>query len=237
MTTPPRAQRADARTNRARILDAAQEVFGRGGASASTEDVARLAGVGIATVFRHFPTKAALLDAVLVRRFDRLTERAAGLAGSDQPGPALFGIFAEVVSDAPGKIALAEALEEASGAAGSAGSRAEAASLRLRQAVGVLLRRAQDAGAVRADIQLPELYALLIGMSRAGIVAGLEPEVQARALAVVFDGLAGPSGTAAPRSASAAPPSGTAAPPSGTAAPPSGAAGDRSAGALRGPAD
>ncbi len=52
--------RADARTNRARILDAADKVFGREGESASTEQVARLAGVGIATVFRHFPTKDAL---------------------------------------------------------------------------------------------------------------------------------------------------------------------------------
>ncbi|MFI0778070.1 TetR/AcrR family transcriptional regulator [Streptomyces sp. NPDC021212] len=71
-----RPQRSDARTNRERILSVAEEVFGQGGRSASTEEVARLAGVGIATVFRHFPTKAALLEAVLVQRFDRLREQA-----------------------------------------------------------------------------------------------------------------------------------------------------------------
>jgi hypothetical protein len=60
--------RVDARANRGRTLDVAEEVFGKGGESASTEEVARLAGVGIATVFRHFPTKAALLQAVLVCR-------------------------------------------------------------------------------------------------------------------------------------------------------------------------
>src|SRR5580658_9480883 len=76
-----RAQRVDARANRGRILDAAEEVFGQGGESASTEEVARRAGVGIATVFRHFPTKAELLEAVLARRFERLRERADGLAG------------------------------------------------------------------------------------------------------------------------------------------------------------
>ena len=189
MSTPVRPQRADARTNRARILDAAEEVFGRGGASASTEDVARLAGVGIATVFRHFPTKAELLDAVLGRRFGRLCERAAELADSEDPAEALFGLFAELVTDAPGKIALAEALEEVSdGATGTA----ERASAELRDAVGVLLRRAQAAGAVRGDIELPEFYALLVGMSRAGMVASLEPAVRARALGVVFDGLAAP---------------------------------------------
>src|SRR5689334_20580904 len=68
--------RRDARTNRARILEVAEDVFGRGGESASTEEVARLAGVGIATVFRHFPTKAALLEAVLLERFGRLREYA-----------------------------------------------------------------------------------------------------------------------------------------------------------------
>ena len=105
MSPPARAQRADARSNRARILDAAEEVFGQGGESASTEEVARLAGVGIATVFRHFPAKADLLDAVLARRFDRLRERAERLAGSADPGPALFGMFTEMVTDAPSKIA------------------------------------------------------------------------------------------------------------------------------------
>jgi AcrR family transcriptional regulator len=190
VSPPARAQRADARSNRARILDAAAEVFGRGGESASTEEVARLAGVGIATVFRHFPAKADLLDEVLARRFERLRERAERLAGSADPGKALLGMFTEMVSDAPSKIAIAEALVEAGGET-EPGSRAEQASGELSQAVGVLLRRAQAAGAVRADVELPELYALLIGMSRAAAYAELDPGVRARALGVVFDGLAG----------------------------------------------
>jgi AcrR family transcriptional regulator len=194
-TTAPRPQRADAQTNRARILDAAQEVFGRGGESASTEEVARLAGVGIATVFRHFPTKAGLLDAVLARRFARLRERAERLAGGEDPGGALRQMFTEMVDDAPSKIAIAEALAEA----GDAGAQAEQASAELRQAVGGLLARAQAAGAVRADIELPELYALLIGMSRAAAYASLDPQVRTRALDVVFDGLTGPATAGARR--------------------------------------
>jgi AcrR family transcriptional regulator len=192
VSTPTRPQRADARSNRARILDAAEEVFGRGGASASTEDVARLAGVGIGTVFRHFPAKAELLDAVLARRFDRMRERAEALGVNEDPARALFEMFTAIVSDAPGKIALAEALDEVSGGADGAASQAERASAELRQAVGVLLGRAQEAGAVRADIELPELYALLIGMSRSAAVGGLEPGVQDKVLGVVFDGLAAP---------------------------------------------
>ncbi len=184
-----RPQRADARTNRVRVLDAAEDVFGQGGESASTEEVARLAGVGIATVFRHFPTKAALLEAVLVRRFERLRDQAHGLASTQDPGRAFFGFFAHMVADASGKIAIAEALADAGGDAPGSAARA---SDELEQAVGVLLERAQAAGAVRKDIGLPEVYALLIGASRAAALAHLDENVRARAIAIVFDGLAGP---------------------------------------------
>ena len=70
--------RKNARANRERILAAAEAVFGASGELGSTEDVAARAGVGIATVFRHFPTKDALIEAALVRQFDRLTEQASG---------------------------------------------------------------------------------------------------------------------------------------------------------------
>jgi len=183
-----RPQRADARTNRVRVLDAAEQVFGRGGETASTEEVARLAGVGIATVFRNFPTKAALLEAVLVRRFERLRDQARGLAGAADPGRAFFDFFAHMVADASGKIAIAEALADAGG---DAPGSAERASGELERALGVVLERAQEAGAVRKDIGLPEVYALLIGSSRAAALAHLDANVQARALAIVFDGLSG----------------------------------------------
>jgi AcrR family transcriptional regulator len=178
--------RVDAQANRVRILDVAEEVFGRGGGSASTEEVARLAGVGIATVFRHFPTKAALLEAVLVRRFDRLRAEAEALLAAADPGAAFFGFFGHLVADAATKIAIGEALAAAGGADdGPAGT----ASTGLRHAVGALLRRAQQSGAVRDDAELPEVYALLVGISR----AGLDEEVRARALAIIHDGLAAPA--------------------------------------------
>src|SRR5689334_4011570 len=160
-------RRSDARTNRVRILEAAEEVFGKGGESASTEEVARLAGVGIATVFRHFPTKAALLEAVLVARFTELCRQAEELSKADAPGPAFFAFFTHMVTDAPRKIAIAEALSDAGGEPEGGAS---LASNELRRAVGGLLHRAQEAGAVRDDVELPELYALLIGASRAAAV-------------------------------------------------------------------
>jgi AcrR family transcriptional regulator len=182
-----RAQRVDARANRGRILDVADEVFGRGGESASTEEVARLAGVGIATVFRHFPTKAALLQTVLVRRFDRLREQAEALLDNPDPGTAFLDFFRHLVADAATKIAIGDALLDAGG---DSDGEAHRASNELRAAVGALLRRAQRAGAVRDDVELPEVYALLVATSQAAAGGDLNPEVQARALAIVFDGLA-----------------------------------------------
>jgi AcrR family transcriptional regulator len=186
-TAGGRARRVDARANRGRILDVAEEVFGRGGESASTEEVARLAGVGIATVFRHFPTKAALLQAVLVRRFDRLRERAEALLDTTDPGTAFYDFFHHLVADAATKIAIGEALLDAGGDSDGEAARA---SNGLRRAVGALLGQAQRAGAVRDDVELPEVYALLVAISRAAAHGGLDDEAKARALAIVFDGLA-----------------------------------------------
>ncbi|MEU7873708.1 helix-turn-helix domain-containing protein [Dactylosporangium sp. NPDC049140] len=176
--------RSDGKANRDRILDAAEDVFGRGGEAASTEEVARLAGVGIATVFRHFPTKAALLQAVLIRRYDRLRTEAGTLLGHEDPGAAFYAFFRHLVADAATKIAIGEALLDAGG---DRDGEAHEAANGLRRAVGVLLERAQRAGAVRADAELPEVYALLVATSRA---AAIDEEVRSRMLAIVFDGLA-----------------------------------------------
>jgi len=182
-----RAQRVDARANRGRILDVAEEVFGAGGASASTEEVARLAGVGIGTVFRHFPTKAALLEAVLVRRFDRLREQAEAELDAADPGEAFRAFFGHLVADAAAKIAITDALLEAGG---DRPAQADRASVGLRQAVGALLERARQAGAVRPEAELPEVYALLVAASRATARDHLDPAATGRLLTIIFDGLA-----------------------------------------------
>jgi AcrR family transcriptional regulator len=182
-----RAQRADARANRDRILDVAEEVFAAGGESASTEEVARLAGVGIGTVFRHFPTKAALLEAVLVRRFDHLRKQAEALLDAADPGEAFRGLFRHLVAHAAAKIAITEALLDAGGNRDGDAARASDG---LHRAVGALLQNAQQAGAVRDDVELPEVYALLVGISRAAARAHLGEEARARLLAIVLDGLA-----------------------------------------------
>ena len=178
--------RADARDNRARILDAADEVFGAGGAAASTEEVARLAGVGIATVFRHFPTKQELLRAVLTARLEGLRDRARELSQSAEPGPAFLDFFGEVVDGAGEKLSIAEALADVGGGPEGAPTRAGE---EMREAFGDLLDRAQQAGAVRPDVAMPEVYALMVGVSRATAHVPMSESVKRRMLALALDGL------------------------------------------------
>ncbi|MEU8804252.1 helix-turn-helix domain-containing protein [Spirillospora sp. NPDC048819] len=184
MTSPAsgRPLRADALRNRAKVLAAAEEVFAVQGTSAPTEEVARKAGVGIGTVFRHFPTKESLLEAVLVALLERLAAEARELGSARDAGAAFFGFFSRVVAQAAAKQAVTEALAEAGidarAATGSAGPG-------LKAALGTLLERAQEAGAVRADVGPGEVMALLTGMSYAAGRAGARDDV----LKIAFDGL------------------------------------------------
>ncbi|MFB4311353.1 TetR/AcrR family transcriptional regulator [Actinomadura sp. GTD37] len=184
MTSPAsgRPLRADALRNRARVLAAAEEVFAVQGTSASTEEVARKAGVGIGTVFRHFPTKESLLEAVLVALLERLARDAEDLRSAADPGEAFFAFFSRVVSQAAAKQAVTEALAEAGVDARAATGEAGPG---LKAALGALLERAQEAGAVRADVGAAEVMALLAGMSYAAGRAGAREDV----LRIAFDGL------------------------------------------------
>jgi len=181
--TSPKPLRADARRNRARVLDAADALFADRGTGASTDDVAKAAGVGIGTVFRHFPTKEALLEAVYLNRLERLADEADALTGSDDPGAAFFAIFTRVVEQSAAKNALADALTSA-----GIDSADVATEVRehLRTAVSTLLAQAQAAGAVRPDLDFAAVSALLVGASRA---AEHDPEASTRALAIIFDGM------------------------------------------------
>ena len=183
---PRRPLRADARRNRAKLLDVAEEVFAEKGTSASTEEVARRAGVGIGTVFRHFPTKQDLLEAVFVARLRRAADRAHALGDAEDPGGAFYAFFTWLVRNAPEKNAFTEALT-------AAGINVDDVTSPIkddfRDAVGTLLGNAQRAGAVRADIGFPEVITLLVGASHAAGHPMADEDSRARALDVVLDGL------------------------------------------------
>jgi AcrR family transcriptional regulator len=188
-----RTLRADAQRNRARILAAADSVFTTKGPTASTEEVARRAGVAIGTVFRHFPTKDALIEAVFVERARELVSEADTLLDADDPGAAFFAFFARVAAQTASKHAFTDALAEAGIDAASVQRATAKVGADLHRALGALVARAQDSGAVRPDLRVPELVALLIGASHA-IEHGTDADTQARVLAVVIDGLRrGPS--------------------------------------------
>ncbi len=138
------------------------------------------------TVFRHFPTKEALLQAVLVDRLEQVAAAARAAAAAADPGAAFSTFFNQVVDAARGKAALGDALA----AAGVDLEHATADVKRdLHAAVGELLARAQQAGAVRPDLGPAELFALLLAASRAVEHLGDDRLRQARTLAVIVDGL------------------------------------------------
>lgn len=183
---PDESLRADARRNRARVLEAADAVFIAKGATASTGEIARAAGVGIGTVFRHFPTKEALLEAIVTARMQRLTDEAEAQVGAADPGEAFYGVFERIVAQTATKKVLTDALARAGVDVTNVVAPFVAA---LRHAVGELLARAQAAGAVRTDVGIAEIIALLMGAARSAEHAALDLEVQQRSLRILFDGL------------------------------------------------
>ncbi|PXY31006.1 TetR/AcrR family transcriptional regulator [Prauserella muralis] len=177
--------RADAVRNRAKVLSAADEVFVEHGTDASTDQIAKRAGVGIGTVFRHFPTKELLLEAVFAERLRRVGEQARTMATRQAPDEAFRELFGTLVADSGAKQALAEALTEAGVDVRESASPVED---ELRAALGELLARAQQAGGIRDDIGIDEVIALLVGASQA-IGKTLDVSMRARTLNVFLDGM------------------------------------------------
>ncbi|MGW5345149.1 TetR/AcrR family transcriptional regulator [Streptomyces sp. NPDC004050] len=181
-----RPLRADAARNRARLLDAATEVFTTRGVGVTTEEIARTAGVGVGTLFRHFPTKEALLEAVMVRRLEEIAARTAQLATETGPAEALFACFRLVVEQSAGKGEFATQLA-AAGVDVHASLHGPTTEIQARLAE--LLAAAQGAGAVRPELGMPELLALLAGTGGAMEQLGPDPEPRERIFEVLFDGL------------------------------------------------
>ena len=158
--------RTDARRNRDHLLTVAGEVLADGEADASLRAIARRAGVGLATLQRHFPTREALLEALLRSRLDDLTRKASDLEAAEEPAEALATWFrdgAAFVRSYNGVVDLmADAISDPDSAL-------HAACETLRAEGAALLRRAQDAGSARIDVDGVDLFAL---MGALGWIAG-----------------------------------------------------------------
>ena len=149
--------RSDARRNLDRLLAAASECFAEHGVDASVDEIARRAGIGHGTVFRRFPTKEALLVAVMVERLRELTCAAEGALEDDEPGPAFERFFRRAAEEYAQNRAIVEGLERCV-------DTDEVAALEV--AVGRLVWRAQRAGAVRRDVTPADVLELVPAASR-----------------------------------------------------------------------
>ena len=156
----PRPLRADAAKNRERILEAAETTFTAEGVSAPIDAVAQRAGVGVGTVYRHFPTKEALFEAIVTTRLDNLCETTRQLAEAEAPEEAVFSFLREFGRQASAKQDLFDAMD----AAGLDIKSACAPGVEeLTRAIDMLLERAKVAGAVRDDVATDEVMALIVG--------------------------------------------------------------------------
>jgi AcrR family transcriptional regulator len=189
MTNPSaeavRRPRADAVRNRERVLEAAKTVFSAGGPDASLEAVAKRAAVGIGTLYRHFPTREALFEAVYRREVQQLVELAEALKSEAAPVDALRRWLRSNVEFVATKKGMLAAL--ALTVHGSSELYAHTFD-RLTKAVGALLDRAVAAGEIRADISPEDLLRALVGMSYLHDQPGWQTSVL-RLLDVFVDGL------------------------------------------------
>ena len=185
-TTAARPMRSDARRNRERVLAAAEAVFSEMGLRAQIEEVARRAGVGVGTVCRHFPTKQALVEAVLEAMYESLLRDALRAAEQPDPGEA-FRTFVFALSEFQGRHrALAEHMATEIELPAAAQPVRDA----LRGAIEGLVTRAQVAGTIRSDIGPADISLLFSGVAHATALAGdLQPVLRRRYVALILDGL------------------------------------------------
>jgi AcrR family transcriptional regulator len=181
-----RALRSDARRNRERLLVAAEEVFAERGVSVPVDEVAERAGVGVGTLYRHFPTKEALFVAVVATRLEDLCEESRRWRDAPDPGAALFAFADRLGSEVSVKHDLADALAEA-----GIDVKAEMADVmeEMTSNVEALISRAQQSGDIRDDVAAKELFGLVVATCTASKMQGLDDEGRRRMIGVVFDGL------------------------------------------------
>jgi AcrR family transcriptional regulator len=190
---PARKLRADGRRNRERLIEAAKAAFGEVGADVSLEEIARRAGVGIGTLYRHFPTREAIVEAVYRREVVHLAGAAARLLGSLPPGEALHQWMRLFVDYIATKKLIAAAL----GAIAGRGSDLYSFSAGLiTDAVALLVGQARVAGDIRTDVDPGDLLRALVGLTYGNADPGWRASAL-RLIDILMDGLRTPGARAA----------------------------------------
>ena len=184
-TTGTRPLRADAQRNRDRLLDVAVRAFSDGGPDVTLDEIAKEAGDGIGKLYRHFPTREALVEAAYRNELARLCDAAGELLDREQPDAALRTWMDRFVDYMTTKRGMAEALRAVIASGGNPFAQSRD---RLLAAITTLLSAGSDAGSVRSDVAPADVLASLSGVS---LAAG-EPEQRAQAgrlLDLIMDGL------------------------------------------------
>jgi len=182
--SPPGApKRADARRNRERLLAAATSAFAEQGADAPLEDIARQAGVGIGTLYRHFPTRLALQEGVFRNQVETVCARGRELAEAPSPGEAFAAWLRVLAGFLATKRGLSHALISTLGKDSEVISSCGQA---MRTTVEQLLNRAQQARAVREDLTAMEVMRLMHGI---GVAVEHTPGEADRMISLILDGM------------------------------------------------
>jgi len=177
-----RPQRADARRNYEKVLAAAREAFAEGGESTALEEIARRAGVGIGTLYRHFPNRQALLEALYRDEVDEIGRSAAALRDAE-PWEALNSWIERVMAYLATKHALAHELLNYLDRDAELFQSCRAA---LFEAGGPLLERAQQAGVVRPDVDIDQVIQMVMGIAK---IPATDRRQTEHILRIALDGL------------------------------------------------
>ncbi|MEU9591929.1 TetR/AcrR family transcriptional regulator [Streptomyces sp. NPDC048219] len=179
-----RPMRADARRNRERLLAVAVEAFAEHGQGASLDDIAKRAGVGVGTLYRHFPTRQALLEAAYLERIEAIAARADVIAAGRPAGEALVAWLDELAVGMLRVRGLKALLDTAVTRGGPACGDC------VRRAAARLVRAAQEAGALRRDVEPIEVLRLVHGLVTAAESAGeVDGTAVRRYLSLLMEGL------------------------------------------------
>lgn len=180
-----RKPRADAERNRERLVEAAKAGFAEAGADVALDEIARRAGVGIGTLYRHFPTRDAIVEAVFQREIRQLADAATGLMAEQAPDEALRRWLGLLVDYIAAKKVIAAALSPSSG-----GPKAlyVASGVSIPDTMTILVDRAVASGAIRSDVTADDLMRVLGGFATGAAGPGWEVSAR-RMIDVVVDGL------------------------------------------------
>ncbi|WP_067650880.1 TetR/AcrR family transcriptional regulator [Nocardia harenae] len=183
MADSARPLRADAVRNREAVLENAYQAFAEIGSAVPIDEIARRAGVGAGTVYRHFPTKDALFAAVIAHRLGQIVAAGRALLETGSPGAALAGFIRAMALEWG---AADQGLAQAIAGAGADSDVVPQAEAQFMELLAELLAAAQQAGTVRADLTLREAKAIIVACQA---VRNHTPDVAHRVVAIILDGL------------------------------------------------